>query len=230
MNTRIAFFSDIHSNLEALESTANAIKADKIAILGDSVGYGPNPNEVLSWIRSNADACVKGNHDEATITGNTSWFNHTAASAIEWTRKRITDENLSFLRTLPEIKIWEVSGLKIMMVHGSPTDPLREYVMETTHHQLFDYYLDRFEVDIIALGHTHFPMAWSSGRKLIINPGSVGQPRDGDWKSSHTIVEIVDGVPFPTNARIEYDVQRTADKIRRIGLPNVLAERLFEGR
>ena len=102
--------------------------------------------------------------------------------------------------------------------------------METTHHQLFDYYLDRFEVDIIALGHTHFPMAWSSGRKLIINPGSVGQPRDGDWRSSHTIVEIVDGVPKPTNARIEYEVQRTAEKIRGHGLPNVLAERLFEGR
>ena len=227
---RIAILSDLHSNLEALQAVAKNLEVDDVIALGDSVGYGANPNEVLDWIKDRNCMVIRGNHEEATITGNTGWFNPMAARSILWTRQMLTSANLDFLSSLEEKKLIELDGIRIRLVHGSPNDPLFEYVYEETHRHLFEYYLQKEEADIIALGHTHVPFLWRSTKGIILNPGSVGQPRDGDKRASFAILRVEDGVPTVEHHRVGYSIDVAANKIRSAGLPEMLAERLYYGR
>ncbi len=227
---RIAILSDIHSNLEALQAVAKNLDVDDVIVLGDSVGYGANPNEVLDWLKDRNCIVIKGNHEEATITGNTGWFNPMAARAILWTRQILTSANMEFLSSLEERKLIEFNDVRVSLLHGSPNDPLYEYVYEETHSHLFDYYLQKEEANIIALGHTHAPFLWSSKNGMILNPGSVGQPRDGDKRASFAILTVEDGVPMVEHHRVEYNIDVAANKIRSAGLPAMLAERLYNGR
>lgn len=227
---RVAILSDIHANFEALMAVAGELDAEKILVLGDFVGYGACPNEVIEWLRSHDCICVKGNHEQAVITGETSWFNYVAAKSILWTRANITKSNLGFLVSLEEKKTNSLGGVAISFMHGSPNNPLYEYVYEDTHGQLFEYYLMMEGANVIALGHTRFPFLWRSTRGTVLNPGSVGQPRDGDNRASFAILDIQNNVGTVKIHRVRYDIKKAAEKILAAGLPEMLAERLYLGR
>src|SRR5512140_961250 len=200
---RILVLSDIHANLAALQSVlAAAGKVDGVWCLGDVVGYGPDPNECISLLASQPNLlCTLGNHDAAVIGQiELTAFNREARQAILWTQEVIKDESLQFLRTRPERYNFEDATL----VHGSPRSPVWEYLLDAYNaYENFSY----FQSPICFVGHTHVPVAyfwrgqgqvaeWQllrhedrpefSGR-AIVNPGSVGQPRDHDPRAAYMI-------------------------------------------
>jgi len=193
------------------------------------VGYGADPSEVVRWAMKNVVGCVKGNHDEAAVTGDTSWFNAYAASAIRWTRGRLSEGELAFLSSLPLTYKFEVEGVRFFVVHGSPDDPLHEYVFLETHQGLFERYLKMCSADVVVLGHTHVPFRWRGAGGTVFNPGSVGQPRHGQPGAFYAVVTVEGGKVEVELKRASYDVDTAAQKIYRSGLPRVFGDRLYEG-
>jgi putative phosphoesterase len=228
---KISFFSDIHGNLEALKaflSQREVEESDKLVFLGDIVGYGANPNEVIEEVKRLEPIVIMGNHDYATITGDVTWFNPSAAEAIRWTKKEIEEENIDYLKELPEKFLGEFDDLKMALFHGSPSNPIWEYVYPQKNHWLFKHYLEELDTDLIALGHTHVPyevVVRETG--TVFNPGGLGQPRDGDPRASYAILDtLTRRIDFH---RIEYDVESAARGILDSGLPEFLARRLYLG-
>lgn len=225
-----AFLSDIHGNLEALEAVSTRIHKDvPIYCLGDLVGYGANPNEAIEWAKGRNVICVMGNHDYAVVTGDTSFFNRDAERAILWTRPRLTKENMAFLSSLPKTVKVDLNGIKALLVHGSPTDPVFEYVFPETHEHLFDYYLSNNEVKVVALGHTHIPFVKKIDDGMVFNPGSIGQPRSGEPRACYALIRVEGSEIEVEYKLIEYDIEGAAGKILKAGLPPFLAQRLFQG-
>lgn len=227
---RIAVISDIHSNYDALEAVLSALGSyDSLVCLGDLVGYGAQPNEVVSEVRSlKPQAIVMGNHDYAVSTGDTSGFVHHAVRAVEWTRKEISSENLRYISSLRSKATFVAEGIRIALVHGSPRDPLNEYVYPGTPEFILRSLLDESGGTVLLLGHTHIPFSHSLGSKLVANPGSVGQPRDGDPQASYAILEPSSETRLQIH-RIRYDIAAAASKIAARGLPSLLADRLYIG-
>ena len=252
---KIAVISDLHSNREALEAVFEHIQSldvDRIFCLGDVVGYGPEPEFCVDLVRGHTELTLMGNHDEA-LFHDASDFNPHARGAIEFTRERMrprwysSSEKKARWRWLEELPHTHEEG-RFLFVHGSPRDPVREYVLSTDGFlnpgKLRDVFA-HFEGVALA-GHTHHPglhgedmrftglegqgeltLELPEDRKAFINVGSVGQPRDGDTRASFVTYE--DGlVRFH---RVEYDHAATAAKIRAIEeLPDYLADRLGQGR
>ena len=250
---RILLLSDIHANLEALNACLDAAPShDQIVNLGDVVGYGADPNAVIDWVRSRSGQVVRGNHDKA-VAGvmNLEHFNPMAGLAALWTRERLTPENLEWLRELPQGPIHVPELEHMQFVHGSPLDE-DEYLV-SARDSLEP--LMKASVQITFFGHTHrqggfswdgdhtdiiCPEYGSSDQfeiwefslrknvRYLINPGSVGQPRDEDWRAAFA---VLDGnrsvVEF---FRVPYDVKAAQDKILAAGLPPRLATRLDTGR
>jgi predicted phosphodiesterase len=242
---RIAVIADIHANLEALESVIGRIAeltVDDIVCLGDIVGYNANPNECVDIIRREKIVSVLGNHDvSASGREEPNGFNALARSAVFWTREHLTRENRLFLLHLPP----ETRMGDFILVHGSIHDTNR-YLLSR------DAAADNFhllaglpgDLKLCFFGHTHIGMTFidlqgsissdlsselllSSGMRYLINPGSVGQPRDGDPRASFLVYDSDDRtVRF---FRVEYDIKRCQDKIVRAGLPPQLAWRLKHG-
>jgi predicted phosphodiesterase len=245
-----AIISDIHGNLEALTEVLKDIKSQKITeiyCLGDIVGYGPNPCECIDLVRKNCQVTILGNHDQASMF-DPEGFNAGAERAIFWTRTQLeqgdpqaTDERWEFLGELPRIRREE----KFLFVHGSARNPLNEYVFPE------DVFNQRKIERIFGLvdqycfqGHTHIPGVFTEDLnfqypqdieykfemgpgKILVNVGSVGQPRDGDKRASYV---VVDGNKINFK-RVEYDVSKTAEKIYAIPeLDNFLGDRLKDGR
>ncbi|WP_456366791.1 metallophosphoesterase family protein [Thermococcus sp.] len=233
---QIALISDIHSNLEALLAVWREVrKADVILCLGDIVGYGPNPNEVVEFVRGRMEGrgflCIRGNHDNAIAFGAEWGFNPYAREAVRWHQRVMSIENLEFLRRLPVRGLFkDDTGRSYLMIHGSPRAPLDEYLFPWLPESEFRAVLKYVRQDDLLVGHTHVPMLKLIDGRRIINPGGVGQPRDGDWRAAYALIntdeEPPDNVEFH---RVEYDVEETARKIIEAGLPRFLAERLFEG-
>jgi diadenosine tetraphosphatase ApaH/serine/threonine PP2A family protein phosphatase len=239
---RIAVLSDIHANLPALEAVLAALgPVDAVWHLGDIVGYGPHPDEVVARLRELGAVGVRGNHDAATRDlGMAEWFNADARLAIEWTAGRISPETRAWLAGLPErAELGEMT-----LVHGSPRDPTWEYVMTTPDARAS---LAAFATPYCLYGHTHIPAAWREdhgqveplgsshgsvlpldGRRLLLNPGSVGQPRDGDPRAAYAIYDTE--AKEVTYRRVVYDVATAQRKIHAAGLPPILADRLAVGR
>jgi predicted phosphodiesterase len=240
---RYLILSDIHSNLEALE----AVLADSAGLyqqavcLGDIVGYGADPNEVTAWVRKNCAAAIRGNHDRA-CTGMTDlrFFNPIAKAAAEWTQRQLTTDHFSYLRELP-MGPAVVDGFQL--VHGSPANEDSYLVTAEDAWLAFDIVESR----TVFFGHTHLQGGFSrsggsadvqniepfgvqsiqDGDKLLINPGSVGQPRDGNWHAAYVIYDAGTGqIEF---RRCPYDVDAAQRKIVEAGLPFALAERLGLG-
>ena len=226
---RLAVISDVHANLEAFEAVLAEAQGLDVFCLGDLVDYGANPNEVVEVIRRRGIMCVMGNHDWAALSGDTSLFNARAAMSSIWTRAHLTSQNLEFIRTLaPELRT-SFEAAEAYFTHGSPDDRLWEYVDPRTHSDLFGHYLAKLQVRVIGLGHTHVPYAWKEEGKVVFNPGSVGQPRDGDPKASFAVLSFDEQEVRVEIRRVEYDIQKAAEKIREAGLPESHASRLFSG-
>lgn len=218
----MAVIADIHSNMPALERVFEELKGMKIFCLGDLVGYNPFPNEVIELMWDMKIPSIMGNHDNAVVTGDTSRFNPPAARAIEWTIDALTDDNKEYLRGLPILHDDDFYA-----VHGSPRNPLEEYVFPDYPLEVLSGFFDYTENTIMALGHTHIPFQTRLDEKIVFNPGSIGQPRDMDPRASYAIfdshekkVEI---------ARVDYDIETVSSAIKEANLPRPLADRLHTG-
>ena len=219
---KLNLIADVHSNLPALEAVLDELPKAETLHLGDVVGYNPYPREVIQLLREKRIPSVLGNHDHAVVTGETAWFNPVAARAIHWTRTELGEEELAYLAGLPlEIKN------ELCAVHGSPRRKLEEYVFPDYPDALLSTFLTLAERRIIALGHTHMPFVRKLEGGIVVNPGSVGQPRDGDARTSFACVDLA--AQEVEIVRVEYDIARVAKAILRAGLPAILAQRLYEG-
>jgi predicted phosphodiesterase len=241
---RVAVISDIHSNLAALETVVDAVgTVDDWWCLGDVVGYGPDPNEVIELLQDLRVTCIRGNHDDGVQRlDELAWFNSTAGLALEWTAKQLTETSWQFLRDLPDTIA--LDGYRL--VHGSPRDALTEYV---TNAPIAEASLRLISEDVCFIGHTHIPSSFVQASRLdavdverrlhaesmhlerparhIINAGSVGQPRDGDARAAYGILDTTERV-F-TWLRVAYGVSVTQEKMRAAALPKMLIDRLSEG-
>ncbi len=226
---RIGVISDIHSNLAALRAVLRDMpRVDEIICMGDLVGYGAEPNKVIKVIRSKGIRSVMGNHDYATVTGDISGFNDRAANAINWTLNNIDRKNLEYLATFPTHLEFKIGGHRIYMVHGSPRNPLNEYVFPDFSNRDMAEVTKGADADLVLLGHTHMPMKRMIMGKLVVNPGGVGQPRDRDPRASYALLNFKKELEI-IFMRVGYNVDATAAKIKAAGLPEELATRLYFG-
>ncbi len=224
---KLAIISDVHSNLEAFEAVLQEIEKqqiDKIYCCGDVVGYGASPSKCLKLIREFHIPSVMGNHDLAVVTHNVTWFNINAAKSILLTIDDLEENDVKFILKFPERNEVVVKDHRILMVHGSPRNPIWEYVHPTYVNS--DFVKDIY-FDVIVMGHTHVPFVKRIGNKLILNPGSVGQPRDSNPKASFAIIDVER--LFAKIIRVDYDIEKAAQKIIKFGLPDFLALRLYSG-
>jgi diadenosine tetraphosphatase ApaH/serine/threonine PP2A family protein phosphatase len=247
--TRIAVLSDVHSNLEALEAVlaeAPSLQADRYYLCGDLVGYGADPEEVLGrLLELPLLGMVAGNHDLAAVDRfPLGWFNPVAEAALRWTASQLTPAHLETLRALEPLE----RTRDALLVHGSVVSPADEYLLPNDVPAAGrSFERDRFRVGFF--GHTHVPTVfeteddgrvagrWVEGeprlelgpnRRYLLNPGSVGQPRDGDPRASFLVYDT-DACSVEWH-RVGYDVAAAQRKILDAGLPSMLAERLSEGR
>jgi diadenosine tetraphosphatase ApaH/serine/threonine PP2A family protein phosphatase len=240
---RVAVISDVHANWHALEAVLEEIEheePEELWCLGDLVGYGPRPNPCCAAVERRAAFCLSGNHDLGVLSEiDLEEFAGDAVAAARWTRGVLADGSRAFLQSLrPQ---GERDGVELF--HGSPRDPVWEYVL-TAEAARATFELTRSP--LVLVGHTHVPLAVTleedvldgglapdgtetplgPGRRLL-NPGSVGQPRDGDPRAAWLLVDRETGTA--SFRRVEYDVARTQEEIRDRGLPDALAQRLAHG-
>ncbi len=236
---RYAVISDVHANLEALNAVLKKIDKyplDKLLFLGDSVGYGPNPNECVEILKEKTDIILAGNHDRAAVGMiDITNFNPYARAAIEWTHKTLTPENRAFLKTLPLTAVLDT----ILLVHSTPNEPeLWRYLNRRN----ADMYFHLFKEKICFVGHSHEPAiiecspsgtiivhrdkaAIKEGHRYIINAGSVGQPRDNNPEAAYTVLQK-NSIAIK---RVSYDIVFTQKKMKDAELPLMLIERLSKG-
>jgi diadenosine tetraphosphatase ApaH/serine/threonine PP2A family protein phosphatase len=241
---RIALLSDVHGNLPAFEAVladVDADRADQIWCLGDLVGYGAQPNGCVELARERCDLCLAGNHD-LVVTGDIDIadFSSSAAAAARWTRETISEAALAFLRSLSPTEPRREIGL----YHASPRDPVWEYVLS---HWQADECMDLMEPRVGAVGHSHVALWFCrsgegevegaparaglerdlSEGEWLLNPGGVGQPRDGDPRAAWLLLDTVEWKA--QWRRVEYAIDEAARAIEEAGLPKVLADRLYSG-
>jgi len=241
---RYALIADIHANLAAL----TAIMADiecrgwvgEVWCLGDVVGYGPDPHQCIEYLKQFEHVCVAGNHDWAAVGKiSTSEFNPDAAAACHWTAQQLNPEDVKYLESLPTT----VQRGDFTLVHGSPRKPIWEYLLSTgSAQENFTYFKSPF----CLIGHSHVPLIFESDKagcslsefpandtlmlaekRLIINPGGAGQPRDGDPRASYAIYDSEMGAI--TRYCVPYDIGATQTKMEECGLPASLVARLSYG-
>ncbi|MCK9408782.1 MAG: metallophosphatase family protein [Bacteroidetes bacterium] len=231
---KIAIISDIHSNLEALQSTLTQIDTlgvTTIYCLGDIVGYGANPNECVEIMRERNIPCIAGNHDKAVIKEiSIDDFSAIAKEAVHWTRSVLSDVNRTFLEGLE----YQIFAYNSLFVHSSPDLPQNFRYILSPGHAIESF--KHFFLPICFIGHTHRPAVFcedgfsntiSLGKKFIVNVGSIGQPRDGDRRGCCVVFDT-DRYSIE-HLRIEYDVDVTRKKIIEAGLPQKLGDRLLVG-
>ena len=227
---RILLVSDIHSNFQALESVLkDAGEFDLALNAGDIVGYGPDPRECIKLIRRLNIKSIAGNHDFAAVTENTFDFNPYAAKALSINRALLNDNDVSWLRSLPYVFHQSVEGVRISVYHGSPSNPLNEYIFPAEAERRVTDFLKYAKSDLLVLGHTHIPYVLKISKGFMVNPGSVGQPRDGNPRASYILLDVKDGVVEVEHRRVEYDVKEVAKRMEWLGLPRFLSLRLFSG-
>lgn len=243
---KYALLADIHSNLEALSAVLADIDRrggiEEIWVLGDIVGYGPDPGECIKLLRSRKHTAVSGNHD-VFCTGKLDaryLLNPEAATACRWTSRVLSAEDMEYLNALPEV----IEREDFTLVHGSPRDPLWEYIMSQSIALInFDYFRTKY----CLVGHSHMPLVFKLEEdghctnlplsesvgvvlgkdKMIINPGGVGQPRDGDPRASYAIYNSE--AKMIRLHRVPYDIKLTQQKMVKHNLPVRLISRLEKG-
>jgi diadenosine tetraphosphatase ApaH/serine/threonine PP2A family protein phosphatase len=239
----VAVISDVHANWHALEAVLAEVEReepDELWCLGDLVGYGPRPNPCCAAVERGAAVCLAGNHDLGVLgTIDIGEFAGDAAVAARWTRGVLADASRAFLQSLSSSAARE----DVELFHASPRDPVWEYVLSV---EAASAALELTEAPLVLVGHSHVPLAIAltadvldgglapggtelplgPGRRLL-NPGSVGQPRDGDPRAAWLLLDLGAGVA--SFRRVEYAIERTQAEIRERGLPDALAERLAHG-
>ncbi|MBI2829754.1 MAG: metallophosphoesterase family protein [Chloroflexi bacterium] len=241
---RYAIIADIHANLDAFTAVLEDIRrrggADEFWCLGDTVGYGPEPHQCVELLRQQKHICIVGNHDLAAIGKlDISDFKPYAAAAVRWTTDRLKPDDVEYPSRLPLTIVRE----NFTLAHGSPRYPIWEYLLSTiVAKENFAY----FQTRSCLVGHSHVPLIYElvgddcilhefpadttvklSTNRLIINPGSIGQPRDGDPRASYCIYDSESHTV--SHYRVEYDIEATQSKMRAFNLPEMLIRRLEWG-
>jgi putative phosphoesterase len=222
---RILLLADVHGNWPALQAVA-AEPHDLCVCLGDLVDYALEPGPCIAWVRKHARYTVRGNHDHGaaqnvTVHGKAG-FRYLTAVTRAVTRERLSQDELQYLGRLPISRTVSVDNTRFLLVHASPRDPLDEYAPADP--DFWARRLANIDVDVVCVGHTHHPYVLEVGDKLVINPGSVGQPRDGDPRASYAVIEDY----RVELKRIEYPVEKTLEAIEASGLPATDREMLAE--
>jgi diadenosine tetraphosphatase ApaH/serine/threonine PP2A family protein phosphatase len=243
---RIAVVSDIHANLHALSAVQKALEddaPDRVWCLGDLVGYGARPNECTFVARELSDLCLAGNHDLGVL-GSAEVpledFSDEADAAARWTREVLEEDAYDYLAALQPQE--SVDEPEVELFHASPRDPVWEYILDPG---AAEAAFELTGAPLVLVGHSHVPLVARLGDgltiehapegtevdlsrdRVLLNPGSIGQPRDGDPRAAYLLLDFDAGTA--SFRRVEYDVERTQDEIRKAGLPDVLAERLGHG-
>jgi predicted phosphodiesterase len=238
---RIAVISDVHANLHALEAVLHSVDAESpeaLWCLGDLVGYGPRPNRCCSLVSERADVCLIGNHDLGALGGiDLADFAPDAAVSARWTASVLEDEPRRWLESLEPSA--ERAGAALY--HASARDPVWEYVLSP---EIAAASLVVAGAELVLVGHSHLPLRYGSDEQALVlcedgttvelsrnrwllNPGSVGQPRDGDPRAAWLLLDLEDG--RASYRRVPYAVERTQEELRERGLPEALATRLEQG-
>ena len=218
--------SDIHSNLPALRAVLAEMKrlgASRLICAGDLVGYYTFPNEVVELAGKAGIHSIAGNHERAIASGDFSGLNPLAAEAARWTARKLTKASLDGLRRLPPRDRLELGGRRMLLVHGSPRDD-DEYVFPLSADA---WPFGELDAEVLIMGHTHVQWQGRFGRLLVINPGSVGQPRDGDPRAAFATLETA--ALEARLHRVEYDPGPVAGGVSASGLPARLTQRLYTG-
>lgn len=239
----IAIFSDVHSNLEALEAFVNETygKVDRYICLGDIIGYGPDPEVCINIVKTicGTEWAIRGNHERALLDPKkTSEFNLVAAEAIFWTLGKVSEKELSYLEELSDVIDYD----SYIFVHGGITD-IDEYIISFSSARRNLDKLSRLKKKLMFFGHTHIPAVWTydgiqeitydkpitldTNSPYLVNPGGLGQPRDSIPLGSYLIFNDTEN--YITFKRFKYDVEKTYQKIVSRGLPEYLGRRLFFG-
>jgi diadenosine tetraphosphatase ApaH/serine/threonine PP2A family protein phosphatase len=246
---RCLVISDIHANLQAFEAVLNDSKNhsqsyDIVWCLGDLVGYGAEPNECIELLRTLPHICLAGNHDWAVLGKlDLRTFHESAAFVVEWTQENLSPQNMNYLKARPE----QLPHDDYLLVHASPREPIWEYITDVN---VAEENFNVTTVPFCLVGHTHVPVVFvKDGRtshvhvalpsanvpvvlkrdsRYIINPGSVGQPRDGDPRASYAILDTVTGTWMPY--RVDYPIKTAQQKMKSKHFPPRLVERLEYGR
>jgi diadenosine tetraphosphatase ApaH/serine/threonine PP2A family protein phosphatase len=240
---RALIVADVHANLAAFQAVlSDAVAAsgfDAIWSLGDLVGYGAEPEECVQLLRGHPNVAIAGNHDLAALDVRlTADFNPYAAAAARWTGERLSADSADWIRGLPQVTVTEA---EFTLTHGSLVDPIWEYLVSV---EVAAAHLALQQTTYGFVGHSHLPLLFVDGdateasfedgtvtlggTRFVANPGSVGQPRDGDPRAAYAIVDT--RARTLTLRRVEYDIATTQRKIRDAGLPEFLAARLAMGR
>ena len=244
---RALVVSDIHSNLEALQTVLGDAEAhggfDTLWCLGDIVGYGPDPNQCMDIVRSHSHVAIAGNHDLAALGAlSLKEFNTNAAEASRWTARQLSQEHCDYLAALPQ----RLQPGGVTLVHGSPLDPIWDYFLPGyLEPEALRKSFGEFQTTCCLVGHSHIPFSCREsdlafltptqdspvrlgGERLVLNPGSVGQPRDGDPRAAYGLYDA-EASTF-AHLRVPYDIEAVQAKMRRARLPEALAARLSRGR
>ncbi|WP_132059217.1 metallophosphoesterase family protein [Halorussus amylolyticus] len=218
---KVGVLSDIHSNEVALDAVlSDASDVDALVCAGDVVGYNPWPAECVKVVRDREIASVMGNHDRAVASGTSFRFNSMAQAGVEHARERLSDEHLAWLADLPDERREFDDRVKI--VHGHPNDP--------DHYTTPDEFAPDLlgDEDVLVMGHTHVQHHEVYDEGVVMNPGSVGQPRDRDPRAAYAVLDL-DALTVEER-RVEYDIETVQRAIDEVGLPAKVGARLSEGR
>ena len=224
---RLGVISDVHGNRVALEAVLDDMPdVDRLVCAGDVVGYNPWPTDCVVAVRERSIPTVMGNHDRA-VAGETPFrFNSMAAAGVDYAREQLADDALAWLADLPPERT--VADGRVTLVHGHPDDPDRY-----TYPEEFSPRMLRGE-DLLVTGHTHVQGHRVFDEGVVMNPGSVGQPRDGDPRAGYAVVKLGNGsggdAVTVEERRVEYDVDGVVEAVEEAGLPSRIGTRLLEGR
>lgn len=238
---KIAIFSDIHGNISALKAVVKDLESEDVArtyCLGDLVGYGPYPNEVIELIREKEIETIMGNYDKGVgfelddcgCAYKTEEKEVLGDESLEWTKNEVTDENKEFLKTLHDNIKFEVEGQKVLLVHGSPRK-INQYLFFNHPASSIERMMEQYDADIMVTGHTHLPYVKKIGDKLLINDGSVGKqkPYNKDQKlfsteAKYLILNVEKDSVSAEMRNIRYDYEKIAQDINNSELPDEFAE------
>ncbi|MFC6827117.1 metallophosphoesterase family protein [Halopelagius fulvigenes] len=218
---RVGVISDVHGNRVALDAVLSEMPdVDALVNAGDVVGYNPWPAECVEAMRERDVPTVMGNHDRAVASGTAFRFNSMAAAGVEYARERLDDDALAWLENLPDERL--ACDGRVKLVHGHPEDPDRyTYPDEFSARMLGDE-------DVLVLGHTHVQGHETFDEGVVMNPGSVGQPRDGDHRAAYAVVDLDDLTV--EEHRVDYDIEEVVEAVEEAGLPERIGLRLYDGR
>lgn len=223
---RYGVVSDIHGNLPAFEAVCQAMPpVDAYLCAGDVVGYNPWPSECIERLRELEAVTVRGNHDHAVATDGGDWFNQMGRAGVKYSRRELDRIELRWLDSLATHET--VADEDVLLVHGHPDDPDRY-----TYPDSFSASMLGERHRVVITGHTHVQGHREFDQGIVINPGSVGQPRDGDPRAGFAVVELDPDTRKPTveEHRVEYDIDRVVDAVIDAGLPTRIGTRLRRGK